>query len=871
MRLTNFLIIPLLFIAVNTFGQAGDLSQIRNGDGKVKNGVLDACGDCWVNGNAGASNAHYTEGMSIAYRSLITGLTAGVCYEYEIGYDTYHSAMAIDYLTHFQRLEPHGPFGHAAEVINPLAMVSGSTKYNMSVVGGTSTLAIKAPAASGIASGVYDKNGNPKDVSNQAVTSFNNLPAAEKLLTMYNGILQDFNYVSQAAIVLGGADAETRVRIRFQATSDSVVLAWGGHIASRLDWGYVYKQNNLVPLSAAGISGSPYHMRQKAFDRVQCNASPQFPSTILQNFSGFGNQDRSLSAAAVFPPPDCPTVTSKTQCYESQTFSFDIDAPVSGVTYTWSFGTNTVNASFQGGVNTGNSVTVVTNTGADVQGVDNGGSFTLNIVASQNGVPQQCNGVATGTVVDVDVDANDADNAYTLNLNVTGSQALSIQSISPGTTADYNFLWKLVSSPAGSASSFTNLTAAGGATFNVLSPYATGVYTVRVIATQKSSPFCKDSSDVTIDVSGGVNCRVNGPSPVCPGSQDNVYFYDPNNDGIADAIPADFTALWSFDGLHPSATFDGGLTGNSVKVDVAALGSSCATSYTVKLSLTSTSGLTNTSCSKTVSVQDTEAPVITVCPANQNLECGSSTLPADTGEPTFTDNCGATASKSDVTDSNCNTTVITRTWTVTDLCGNSASCVQIIILKDTEAPEITCLAGGNISVTDNCSATADIVTYYTEASGVRSWTAIDASGNIATKNCNVAATLRQEVTTTSTDKAVTDEAITSNVGKKQQESSQSVESIKAVPLDPAIIQLKAEPNPFSDKVNFRFTSPVSGNARLELFTMVGQRVAVVYEGMVKAGTTYNIPYNSRGPKVATLLYNLRINDKSVNGKLIHLK
>ena len=67
-----FLLMGTFLISSAIYGQAGDLSQIRNGSGQTKNGVLDACGDCWVNGNAGAQNAHYVEGMSIAYRSLIT-------------------------------------------------------------------------------------------------------------------------------------------------------------------------------------------------------------------------------------------------------------------------------------------------------------------------------------------------------------------------------------------------------------------------------------------------------------------------------------------------------------------------------------------------------------------------------------------------------------------------------------------------------------------------------------------------------------------------------------------------------------------------------------------------------------------------------
>src|SRR5439155_22719727 len=64
--------------------------------------------------------------------------------------------------------------------------------------------------------------------------------------------------------------------ITFTASVNNPVLAWGGHISSRQDWG----ANN----SAVAISGSPYHMR------------------LIDLDGAGGNQDRSLSAQAVIFP-----------------------------------------------------------------------------------------------------------------------------------------------------------------------------------------------------------------------------------------------------------------------------------------------------------------------------------------------------------------------------------------------------------------------------------------------------------------------------------------------------------------------------------------------------------------------------------------
>jgi hypothetical protein len=374
---TALFLICILF-SLSSIGQSGNLDQIRNGSAKTSGNPpkLDTCGKCWVNGNAGASNAHYTEGMSIPYRSLLTGLTAGNSYEYVIEYDTYHGAMAIDYLTHYQRLEPHSPFGHPAEVIKPLIFVNGSVEYVMGVNSGPNTFGFLPPDSSLISTG------STLNIHGQPTKSFNLLPAAERVMTIYNGTISALIYDKQDPIAISGNNnTASRVRIRFTASKDSVLLAWGGHIASRLDWGNSTSTGK--SLSAAGISGSPYHMRQKSM-----NTYPGLVNIPI------GNQDRSLSAAAVVPPPTCVTVPSQTKCEEATSFTFTIASPQSGATYSWAFASNTANAAFQGS-NTGTTVTIIPGAG----GSFTPGSFTFDITASLNSINQLCSGVATGTVL----------------------------------------------------------------------------------------------------------------------------------------------------------------------------------------------------------------------------------------------------------------------------------------------------------------------------------------------------------------------------------------------------------------------------------------------------------------------------------------
>src|SRR2546423_11589636 len=99
------------------------------------------------------------------------------------------------------------------------------------------------------------------------------------------------------------------------------------------------------------------------------------------------------------------------------------------------------------------------------------------------------------------------------------------------------------------------------------------------------------------------------------------------------------------------------------------------------------------SCVQTITVQDTNAPSIT-CPASVTLNCPADTRTNVTGVATATDTCSSLSiSYSDVTNSGCGGTyTILCTWTATDACTNSTSCVQTITVHDTNAPRITCPA-----------------------------------------------------------------------------------------------------------------------------------------------------------------------------------
>ncbi|WP_335975286.1 gliding motility-associated C-terminal domain-containing protein, partial [Gaetbulibacter jejuensis] len=160
---------------------------------------------------------------------------------------------------------------------------------------------------------------------------------------------------------------------------------------------------------------------------------------------------------------------------------------------------------------------------------------------------------------------------------------------------------------------------------------------------------------------------------------------------------------------------------------------------------------------QTINVVDTTAPTFTV-PADVTIECDQDandlTLTGDVTDEA--DNCdaGLEATYSDaVADGNCaNESVITRTWSVTDDCGNTATLVQTINVVDTTAPVIVGDFETTIDVScsdipevpelvfeDACSS--DITVEFNESNDsndgledysiTRSWTVTDECGNEA--------------------------------------------------------------------------------------------------------------------------------------------
>jgi len=213
--------------------EAANIDQCRNG--QITAPVQCADG-AWVNGNLGAENSHYREGDSVPFRATLTGIDTSVAtHTLTIQYDTLQSGThAYDYLTSYNRTE-----------------TTADATTGVSGVSGAGTCVAIPPDLSL----VFENAGSSQ------------VPGC---IRIWNGTISHITYGS-----LDASDQRS-VIVTFSATNPTVLLAWGGHVASQIDWG--------AGNSAGAISGSPYHMRLLTLDDIQ-----------------LGNQDRSMKTVLPIP------------------------------------------------------------------------------------------------------------------------------------------------------------------------------------------------------------------------------------------------------------------------------------------------------------------------------------------------------------------------------------------------------------------------------------------------------------------------------------------------------------------------------------------------------------------------------------------
>jgi hypothetical protein len=249
----------------------GNLDQCANG---AVGGVPVQCaGVGWQNGNLNHNQAHYLEGQSIPYRLVFSGMVIGSTNTVTIEWDTTENSggnHAIDYLTTFDQTET---------TADPCSGVPGC---NLLV---KDTFPI--PLDANVGSGNDGIPGNADDIVQ-----------TPGVFTLFDGMILGVSTYTVTGDYATGS--QTSITITFRANSAAPVLAWGGHIATRVDWGIIH--------SAIAISGSPYHMR------------------VLDINGSGGNQDRSLSSSATIFPGQI-TIIKDARPNTGQIFGFVATGP----------------------------------------------------------------------------------------------------------------------------------------------------------------------------------------------------------------------------------------------------------------------------------------------------------------------------------------------------------------------------------------------------------------------------------------------------------------------------------------------------------------------------------------------------------------
>ena len=212
----------------------------------------------WVHGN---NDGPYTEGDTVPYRIGYDNLVVGHTYTVTIQWDTTKSGKhALDYLKSYNA------------TITTTDPCDGMSSYCPG-----SAVSLPIPTDTFMQS-------DPAWIANAGVQDSGNI-------TFYGVSTPSTSAYTTPANYSG--DTSTSIDISFTAQSSKVLMAWGGHIGDRDDWG--------LDNSAVNISGSPYHMRFL-----------DWKDTTTNEALGGGNQDRSLSATAVIFPASITIVKDAT-------------------------------------------------------------------------------------------------------------------------------------------------------------------------------------------------------------------------------------------------------------------------------------------------------------------------------------------------------------------------------------------------------------------------------------------------------------------------------------------------------------------------------------------------------------------------------
>ena len=112
--------------------------------------------------------------------------------------------------------------------------------------------------------------------------------------------------------------------------------------------------------------------------------------------------------------------------------------------------------------------------------------------------------------------------------------------------------------------------------------------------------------------------------------------------------------------------------------------------------------------------------------------------------------------------------------------------------------------------------------------------------------------------------------LSANIGTiySQNKSTDITTTIESVP---EYVDMKVYPNPFTEKLRFEFMSPVSVNARIELYDMAGRLVKIIFEQEIEGGVRYDTEFIPESEISGIYVYRITLGKHITNGKAIFKK
>ena len=491
----------LLSSSFTVYGQACQFQQGQNGGVglPVESPVQ------FERGNSNGSKSHFAEGYSVPYRIEFTTLEANQQYRVRIAFDVKkNEKVSFDYITGFQNLQLRQSL--PSELVDPLV---GTGLASLSGIS-SSFLAIPAPtfttntSFNSTASASFSQLKTAAGLNPE--TSMPTSPYSASLrnkgnMVIWNATLNSIQYVGGVDISPATVSVAMDVVFTKANNANNVVLAWGGHIASLLDWG--------VGNSASSIPGSPYHM---------------YVETVVKTSDGDvicnGNMDCQIAADAVTPVPTC-NITGPSELCSSTTlvnYKAVLDASQNGpVSYNWSV----VDLSSSSTAQLSGSVAGVSSIDTLLQAIIPSDSFLVRLRVQRGGIFNYCylNSVdSPGTKVkklNVEVQAQAMPTVISLNSASTSQLNATIQLNGSIVTTGFNYQWTIVG-PGGFASGSLD-------SYSIPDPVFTasmaGDYTLKVIASQQAAPNCVDSATIIISVGSSQGCPSLLTQSLCNASQ----------------------------------------------------------------------------------------------------------------------------------------------------------------------------------------------------------------------------------------------------------------------------------------------------------------------------------------------------------------